>query len=74
MEYANHCAIFIAVANFATITQLSSRNEPYEKFSTQFCVVAEHRVTNVQKNPSAAPIHAWEYPSKPWERIYIDYA
>ena len=27
-----------------------------------------------QKNPFAAPINDWEYLSKPWERIHIDYA
>ncbi len=29
----------------------------------------EHR-----NSPSAAPIHPWEFPSKPWQRIHIDYA
>ena len=33
-----------------------------------------HECTVNQKNPSANPIHAWEYPSKQWERIHIDYA
>ena len=27
-----------------------------------------------QNNPSRAPIHCWEYPNQPWERIHIDYA
>ena len=33
-----------------------------------------HECTVNQKNPSVAPIHTWQYPSKPWERIHIDYA
>ena len=27
-----------------------------------------------QRSPVAAPIHPWEYPSSPWERIHIDHA
>ena len=27
-----------------------------------------------QSNPSAAPVHAWEYPTGPWERLHIDFA
>ena len=27
-----------------------------------------------QNNPSRAPIHCWEHPNQPWERIHIDYA
>ena len=27
-----------------------------------------------QNNPSRAPIHCWEYPNQPGERIHIDYA
>ena len=26
------------------------------------------------KNPPEAPLHPWEWPSRPWERIHIDYA
>lgn len=29
----------------------------------------EHR-----KAPATAPLHPWEWPEKPWERIHIDYA
>jgi len=28
----------------------------------------------VQKAPALAPLHPWEWPSNPWERIHIDYA
>lgn len=24
--------------------------------------------------PAAAPLHPWEWPSKPWQRLHIDYA
>ncbi|XP_041475767.1 uncharacterized protein K02A2.6-like [Lytechinus variegatus] len=27
-----------------------------------------------QRQPSKAPPHQWEYPSKPWSRIHVDYA
>ena len=27
-----------------------------------------------QNNPARAPIHSWQYPSGPWERIHVDYA
>ncbi|XP_062405896.1 uncharacterized protein K02A2.6-like [Sardina pilchardus] len=27
-----------------------------------------------QKSPSTAPLHVWEWPSKPWQRVHIDYA
>ena len=27
-----------------------------------------------QNNPAAAPIHIWEQPNEPWERIHLDYA
>ncbi|XP_047123845.1 uncharacterized protein K02A2.6 [Hydra vulgaris] len=27
-----------------------------------------------QRSPESAPIHYWEYPSKPWSRIHLDYA
>ena len=27
-----------------------------------------------QKLPNKAPIHCWEHPSQPWERVHIDYA
>ena len=27
-----------------------------------------------KKNPHEAPLHLWEWPSKPWDRIHIDYA
>ena len=27
-----------------------------------------------QKLPAAAPLHPWEWPSRPWERIHVDYA
>lgn len=27
-----------------------------------------------RKNPPEAPLHPWEWPSQPWERIHIDYA
>ncbi|XP_016303649.1 uncharacterized protein K02A2.6-like [Sinocyclocheilus anshuiensis] len=28
----------------------------------------------IQKMPSQAPLHPWEWPSKPWERIHVDFA
>lgn len=34
------------------------------------CVVCqEHR-----NSPAPAPLHPWEWPSKPWQRLHIDYA
>ena len=27
-----------------------------------------------QSNPASAPVHPWESPKKPWERIHIDFA
>ena len=27
-----------------------------------------------QNNPAAAPVHMWEQPNEPWERIHLDYA
>ena len=29
---------------------------------------------NVKHVPPSAPIHPWEWPSRPWQRIYIDFA
>ena len=28
----------------------------------------------VQRNPTSAPLHTWEWPTTPWQRIHIDYA
>jgi hypothetical protein len=28
---------------------------------------------NTQKEPAKVPLHPWEYPSKPWQRVHIDY-
>ncbi|KAL5018941.1 hypothetical protein ScPMuIL_004663 [Solemya velum] len=28
----------------------------------------------VKHSPPAAPIHPWEWPSRPWERIHVDFA
>lgn len=28
----------------------------------------------IQKSPSLAPLHPWEWPATPWERIHIDFA
>jgi hypothetical protein len=28
----------------------------------------------VQKTPASAPLHPWEWPATPWERIHIDFA
>lgn len=25
-------------------------------------------------SPSAAPLHPWEWPEKPWTRLHVDYA
>ena len=27
-----------------------------------------------QSRPKSSPVHAWEYPSRPWERLHIDHA
>ncbi|XP_038064022.1 uncharacterized protein K02A2.6-like [Patiria miniata] len=27
-----------------------------------------------QRNPTLAPLHTWEWPAKPWQRIHVDYA
>lgn len=29
---------------------------------------------STQKAPPAAPLHPWEFPSRPWSRLHIDYA
>ena len=26
------------------------------------------------KMPSVAPLHPWEWPSRPWSRLHVDYA
>ena len=28
----------------------------------------------IQNNPSVAPLHPWEWPARPWQRIHIDFA
>lgn len=27
-----------------------------------------------QSNPPSAPVHRWEFPEKPWDRVHVDYA
>ena len=27
-----------------------------------------------QNNPVSAPVHSWEYPASPWERLHVDFA
>ena len=27
-----------------------------------------------QNNPKTAPLHAWEWPARPWQRIHVDFA
>ena len=27
-----------------------------------------------QSNPASAPVHMWEYPKGPWERLHLDFA
>jgi hypothetical protein len=27
-----------------------------------------------QQSPAPAPLHPWEFPSRPWNRLHIDYA
>lgn len=27
-----------------------------------------------QNNPQTAPLHAWEWPARPWQRIHVDFA
>ena len=34
------------------------------------CDLCQHH----QKSPDKAPIHPWEWPTKPWQRLHIDYA
>ena len=29
---------------------------------------------SIQKMPAHAPLHPWEWPSKPWQRVHVDYA
>ena len=86
MGYMNHCAIFITVANFATkhnchpeMSRMKSLTRSFVwllniDHDIEIIVKSCHECTVNQKNPSAAPIHAWEYPFKPWERTHIDYA
>lgn len=28
----------------------------------------------VARNPSRAPLHRWEYPAQPWQRLHVDFA
>ena len=28
----------------------------------------------IQNNPKAAPLLPWEWPSRPWQRIHVDFA
>lgn len=28
----------------------------------------------IQRQPKAAPLHVWEFPTSPWQRVHIDYA
>jgi hypothetical protein len=28
----------------------------------------------IQNNPRTVPLHPWEWPAKPWQRIHVDYA
>ena len=28
----------------------------------------------LQKAPAQAPLHPWEWPSRPWVRVHVDYA
>ena len=28
----------------------------------------------IQNNPTVAPLHPWEWPARPWQRIHIDFA
>lgn len=34
------------------------------------CIVCQQTL----RQPQTAPVHAWEWPSAPWQRIHIDYA
>ena len=27
-----------------------------------------------RKNPPAAPLHPWEWPTRPWSRLHVDFA
>ena len=27
-----------------------------------------------QSKPAAAPVHSWQYPGGPWERVHVDFA
>ena len=40
------------------------------ELKTQNCTLCR----NHQSIPSGAPMHSWQYPSSPWERIHVDYA
>ena len=33
-----------------------------------------YKCSENRNNPEAAPLHPWELPSRPWERVHIDYA
>jgi transposase InsO family protein len=28
----------------------------------------------IQNNPKNAPLHPWEWPARPWQRVHIDFA
>ncbi|XP_056089739.1 uncharacterized protein K02A2.6-like [Rhinichthys klamathensis goyatoka] len=40
----------------------------------ELCVKMCQSCQQIQKMPSQAPLHPWEWPSKPWERIHVDFA
>ncbi|XP_060799470.1 uncharacterized protein K02A2.6-like [Neoarius graeffei] len=33
-----------------------------------------HTCQRVQKDPAQAPLHPWMWPTRPWERIHVDFA
>ena len=67
------------------ITSVPSGNLKDEVVSSIICLVAKMdldiqlmvkrcHICQVNRNaPPPAPLHPWEYPSKPWSRIHIDH-
>ncbi len=61
----------------STTREASPGHRPYEGPGSLLCLVAwygQRTVELCQHLPAMAPIQPWEFPKKPWSRIYIDYA
>ena len=44
-------------------------NRQIEEKVKKCCLCEEH-----QKTPAQAPLHPWDWPSRPWARVHVDHA